>query len=266
MGKSHLKIYTILMISNVCSIAIGQIFVKFQDTCACEQLLYEEECKADRICNYSNDKCQTIQCNLLPAKDCGYNDNCALVNNTCVDFKSCASHNATTEDACESLNHNCYFDDDQNTCEEPQIFNMGTCSEDLFSICLVANEGLCFRKNGVCQEMKVCEDVIPMSLQCIAAFPACEKGNDKCVSHFQCSQSEWLDCRIAKENINGDRYKLCMRGPNGCVNFDPNQQTKESCWKNSTAFYHWDGQGCSRCSWASIMKSVLFVAFLILSI
>ncbi|CAD8164371.1 unnamed protein product [Paramecium octaurelia] len=266
MGKSHLKIYTILLISNLCSIAIGQIFVKFQDQCACEQLLYENECKANPICNYSNDRCQTIECSLLPVKNCGYNKNCALVNNTCVDFKSCGSHNATTEEACDKLNHNCYFDDDDRICGNPQPFDLGTCSQDLFSICLIANEGLCVRKNGVCKEMTVCEEAAYNSLQCLAAFPACEMGDEICVSHLKCSQSEWLGCAIAKEKINGDRYQLCMRGISGCVNFDPSQQTKESCWKNSSSFYHWDGQECSRCNWASIIKSVLFVALLILGI
>ncbi|CAD8187247.1 unnamed protein product [Paramecium octaurelia] len=260
MGKSHLKIYIVLLISHLCSIAIGQTFVKLQDTCACEELLEENECRAATICNYSHRECKTIQCTHLSAKDCVYNSNCALVNNTCADFESCASHNATTLDDCVNLFHNCYFDNNKMTCRDPQKIDLGRCSETINGRCLIANEGLCAWKNGVCQELTACEDVDPTSLQ------SCEFEDDKCVSHLQCSQLEMADCKFAKEKINGDRYQLCMIGRKGCINFDPTQQTKDTCWKNSNAFYHWVGKNCLRCSWASIMKSVLFVALLILSI
>lgn len=49
---------------------------------------------------------------------------------------------------------------------------------------------------------------------------------------------------IAKEKINGDNYYLCMKGDNGCVDFDPKIQTKENCTQNSLGFYHWNGSEC----------------------
>ncbi|CAD8169811.1 unnamed protein product [Paramecium pentaurelia] len=266
MEKSYFKIQTIILIIGLFSYVKGSQLVTFEDMCTCEQLVYENECLANKICNFSNQECKTIPCDQLSAGNCHNNHKCALVNNQCVVFKSCSSHNAKTEEACDNLNHSCYFDDNDQTCREIQNINLGSCSEDLFSLCLIANEGLCIRKGGVCQEMKICEDSKSDDFQCFLAFPACEPKIDKCQSHLKCSESEWLDCRIAKEKINGDKYQLCMKGSNGCVDFDPSVQTKDTCWNSSSLFYHWDGKECSRCSWDSIIISVLSIALLILSI
>lgn len=72
------------------------------------------------MCEFSDGKCSDLPCNKIKSQvGCEAKKSCGWFNSTCSDFKSCSAYNITTETDCDNLNHNCYFDEDKEACEEP---------------------------------------------------------------------------------------------------------------------------------------------------
>ncbi|CAD8045491.1 unnamed protein product [Paramecium sonneborni] len=268
MKNTAQKIISMLLIFYLILNVNCSTHVTLDSQCTCEEILYEEECKYGKICQFSNNKCSTKTCDQLSQDKCLINKKCAKVNGKCIEFKSCSSHNVKTEAECEDLHSNCFFDSASGKCEDVNSLPIGSCSEQLLSFCIYGKEGFCAVKDGKCQEMTSCDQVKSEDLQCLFSFPACypNSTSDKCEAINQCSKNDVESCLFAKEKINGNDYLLCTEKDQGCVDFDPTNQTQERCGLNSMFFYHWDGNKCAKCQSSSYSFIITILSIVILAL
>ncbi|CAD8109096.1 unnamed protein product [Paramecium primaurelia] len=255
------------------TIVLNQEFVTFhKGVCGCEEL-NEKECETESDwmkgrCNIEKGKCVTRRCENINDIDLCIYLGCYAKNNKCYKSKSC---NQQTEEECSDIfNRDCTYDQNLKRClsfydPKPDL-SIPTCAEQSTDKCYVAREGLCYVKDGKCQELTKCEDV-KLDAICQKTYPACfMQPTISCITNDKCENSISPKCSPRKLKINGDQYLLCKKLEDGeCVNFDPSQENEETCYKNSQLFYHWDGKNCVKCKgWQVSAKQITTIIFILL--
>ncbi|CAK64861.1 unnamed protein product (macronuclear) [Paramecium tetraurelia] len=251
------------------TIVLSQEFVTFhKGVCGCEEL-NEKECEAESDwmqgrCNIEKGKCVTRKCeNINNINLCIYLG-CFVKKNKCYKPKRCSEQ---TEDECSELfNRDCAYDSSQKKClsftEPSSDESIPKCAERSVDDCYVAREGLCYVKDGKCQELTTCEEV-KLDALCFKAYPACfMQPTISCDTNHKCESIFSTRCVPRKQKINGDQFLLCREQEDGkCVNFDPTQENEETCYQKSELFYHWDGKSCVKCKgWQiSAQKITIFI-------
>ncbi|CAD8045489.1 unnamed protein product [Paramecium sonneborni] len=255
-----------LLIYYLLLYAYGSISVKEKDKCSCDKINLKKDCNRFEQCEFSNNQCSEIPCSRLSKEKCWQNKNCEYYMDECREFIGCQTHSIVDRETCEELHSDCYWSSIAQECYEIPDIDMGYCFQQSLSFCYFANEDLCVIKNGRCQEMTKCEEAKSSEFQCIHAYPACypSEYHVDCQSNHYCNESEKLNCKMAKERINSRELQLCMRGINGCVDFDPSIQTEETCGVESSFYFYWNDTSCIRCYSDLVFISTLIIFILII--
>ncbi|CAK62779.1 unnamed protein product (macronuclear) [Paramecium tetraurelia] len=253
------QICILLLIFMLQKEIIGQVLVDMKNGhCDCEELENELECVIIQKCKFENGKCKSLSCDslqgsLLAGCYLAKGQGCILnfLEGKCTQFKGCSSYEYKTQNECNLLPTKCYYDSELKRCEDQT--QLPSCSEQLQSECFHGKEGICVFKDGKCQEFTKCEDVEKSDKRCQEAYPSCNYISfNLCRNQIGgCNQGSQSSCPNMRETINGENFFLCERkivdGQQACVDWDPQEQTMDSCLFESQFTHHWKDDQCVKC-------------------
>ncbi|CAK78127.1 unnamed protein product (macronuclear) [Paramecium tetraurelia] len=259
---------------------IGQVIVDMKyGFCDCEELETDYECLINSKCKFENGKCKPLPCESLSDPDrsgiCIFAKNQGCVfdyqEETCTDFKGCSFYNFKSHHECSFyLPSNCYYDSELQRCEDQS--QLPNCSELLLSQCFHGKEGLCVVKDGKCQEFTKCEDVAGNDIRCIEAGLACQTSeNYPCENMIGgCQYATQTTCFEASVRINSYESYLCKEKTPlqlDCIDWDPANETLETCLIESFGTHHWKNNKCEKCQPGKPNTSIqLEIAIILLSL
>ncbi|CAD8212612.1 unnamed protein product [Paramecium octaurelia] len=254
------QICILLLIFTLQKEIIGQALVDLKNgRCDCEEMQNELECVIMQKCKFEDGKCKSLPCeslqgsllagcSLAKGQGCIFN----VLEATCTEFQGCSSYEYKKQNDCSLLPTKCYYNSELQRCEDQS--QLPSCSELLQSECFHGKEGICVFKDGKCQEFTKCEDVEKNDKRCQEAYPSCNyiSYNDCKTQIGSCGQSSYNNCNWVRETINGENYFLCERKIESeqkvCVDWNPNEQTLETCLFGSSYTHHWKDNQCVKCS------------------